>query len=352
MTIRATSRCWAALVVVTVLGPMTACTTGDSRPDAAGPPRPGGVLRLAVADEPECLDPQQSPTAAARLLARPLVDSLVHQANDGSFHPWLATGWTLSSDRRTYRMQLREGVTFADGTGFDAGSVVTNLDRVVAPRTKSLLAASLISSYESARAVDGHTVEIRLKQPDSTFLSALATPNLGIQAPASLAGDAAGRCTTVIGTGPFRSERGFQPQRGIDYVRNPDYAWAPADDANAGPAHLDGIQVQVAPDAAARYGALTSGQIDAITAVSPTQMRELRATPGLSLRSTPYPGVNFSYWPNTARGPFADVRVRTAFRTGIDWAQIVKNVYFGAFEPVRNVLSPVTPGYNAAVERK
>ncbi|MCT9934580.1 ABC transporter substrate-binding protein [Planotetraspora sp. A-T 1434] len=342
-----------------VLALAAGCSSDAAAPAAGGAaggggagaasPRSGGTLRLAVEKEPECLDPHQSPTESARLLTRPLVDSLVYQDPHGGLHPWLAREWTVSDDRLTYTFRLREGVTFTDGQKFDASAVVANLDHVVDPKTKSLLAGSLIAAYESAKVIDPLTVEARLKRPDSGFLSALAQPNLGIESPATLKGPASKLCAVVVGTGPFKSDGGFTPQKGIDYVRNPAYAWAPEGAARGGPTLLDRIEVTVVPDNSARLGALTSGQVDAVTGLAPAGIGTLKNTPGFALHTTRFPGANYSYWPNTAKGPLSDVNVRKALRAGIDWRRIVKNVYFGVYDGADGPLSASTPGYDHSV---
>ena len=114
-------------------------------------------------------------------------------------------------------------------------------------------------------------------------------------------------------------------------------------------ARLDAISVRIVPDDAARLGALTSGQVDAATALAPTGLRELKDTPGFTVASAPFPGANYSYWPNTASGTLADVNVRKALRAGINWEQVVKNVYFGVYEPAKGVLSRTTPGQDASL---
>ncbi|MEW1906133.1 ABC transporter substrate-binding protein [Streptomyces sp. NPDC086147] len=331
---------------------VTACSAGagtDGGPAAGGPPRDGGTLRIAIAKEPECLDPHQSPTEAARLLSRPILDSLVHQTPKGAFEPWLAKSWTLSPDGRTYTFALRDDVTFTDGARFDAAAVVANLDHVADPATKSLLASSLISAYKSSRAVGPHTVEITLEQPDSGFLGALALPNLGIESPAGLKGSTAELCKKIVGTGPFRTATGLVAQKGIEYTRNPDHAWAPKSAGHSGPARLDGIRVQVVPDNASRFGALTSGQVDAATGLDPTSTRQLAKTPGFTLHSTSFPGANYSYWPNTAKGPLADAAVRKALRAGIDWSTIAQRVHFGQYPSAQGPLSATTPGHDASL---
>ncbi|MFJ5925162.1 ABC transporter substrate-binding protein [Kitasatospora sp. NPDC092948] len=316
---------------------------------AAGPPRDGGILRLAVPTQPDCLDPHQSPSQAARLFARPILDSLVHQDSQGAIHPWLATSWQTSQDGLTYTFKLRDGVGFTDGTPFDAAAVVANLDHVVLPTTKSMLAASLLASYASSRAVDPSSVEITLKSPDSDLLGALATVSLGMESPRTLAGPASALCTKIVGTGPFRSDSGFESQKGMDYTRNPDYAWPPGTPSPGGPAHLAGITLTVVPDDSARSGAITSGQIDAATALSPIGLRIVKATPGLTLHQEAYPGANYSYWPNTAAGPFSDPAVRQAFREGIDWPTVVSGLYFGLYPVAKGPLSTTTPGYDSSV---
>ncbi|MFE9664226.1 ABC transporter substrate-binding protein [Streptomyces sp. NPDC005955] len=329
-----------------LLALVTACSadTGGGGGKAGGPPREGGTLRLAIAKEPECLDPHQSPTEAARLLTRPIVDSLVHQTAKGTFEPWLAKSWKVSPDGLTYTFVLRDDVTFTDGAAFDAAAVVANLDHVADPDTKSLLASSLISAYKSSRAINAHTAEITLKRPDSGLLGALALPNLGIESPATLKGSPATLCKKIVGTGPFRTKTGLVAQKGIDLVKNPDYRWAPKSAEHSGPAHLDGIAVQVVPDNASRNGALTSGQIDAATGLDPTSTRSLRKTPGFTLHTKDFPGANYSYWPNTANGPLADVAVRKALRAGIDWATLARKVYFGQYPAADGPLSASTPG--------
>jgi len=339
-----------AAAALLALALVPACSSDGGTSAAKAEPKEGGTLRLAIAREPECLDPHQSPTQAARLLTRPLVDSLVYQDAKGALHPWLATRWTVSDDRRTYTFTLRGDVTFTDGEKFDADAVVANLEHIVDPKTKSLLAGSLLAAYDTAKATAPDTVEIRLKKPDSGFLGALATPNLGFLSPKTLKGDPAELCAKVVGTGPFRSDGGLTPQKGIDYTRNDAYKWAPEGAPNTGRARLDAISVQVVPDDSARSGALGSGQVDAATALAPTDLRDLKNTPGFSVASTPFPGVNYSYWPNTASGALADVRVRKALRAGINWEQVVKNVFFGLYEPAKGVLSKTTPGYDASVE--
>ncbi|MET9613621.1 ABC transporter substrate-binding protein [Kitasatospora indigofera] len=350
-TRRFTSRPGVTVAALTALLPLAAaCSSaanGAADPAAAGPPKAGGTLTLAVPYGPTCLDPHQGQADA--LFSRAVLDSLVWQDEQGAVHPWLAKSWKVSDDRRTYTFVLRPGVTFSDGTPFDAAAVKANLDHVVAPATKSAGAAQLIENYRSTTVVDDHTVEVTLAAPASSFLSGLASPGLGIESPATLTGDPKALCSKIVGTGPFTSAAGFTPQQGISYQRRDGYAWAPEGAANQGPAHLDGLTVRVVPENSSRLGALTSGQADAASAIAPVNVAKLKADPGFAVQSAVAPGVPFSYNPNTEKGALSDVRLRKALRAGIDWPLIVEKLYFGVYPAAQGPLSPTTPGWSKSV---
>jgi hypothetical protein len=59
-------------------------------------------------------------------------DGLVRYASGTlEVEPALATDWTISDDGTVYTFTLREGVTFHDGSPFDAEAVVFNFDRML-----------------------------------------------------------------------------------------------------------------------------------------------------------------------------------------------------------------------------
>lgn len=341
----------AAGVVLPVALVLAACGTSSGDTAAAGgDPVRGGTLTYAVNADADCLDPHQSPADVAGFLARPILDSLVALDSAGKLYPWLAESWTVSPDGLTYTFTLRDGVTFSNGEKFDAAAVKANFDHVVAPRTRSSLAAGTIATYRSATVVDPRTVRIDLSAPSSAFLPAVATAYLGMAAPSTLEQEPKALCRKLVGTGPFVSADGYTPQKGIDYTRREDYDWAPGNARHKGAAYLDELKIQVVTENASRLGALTSGQVDAIASVPPVNVAQLEDTPGFDVRTTQAPGGNYNYYPNTQDGPFTDIRVRKAFRAGIDWDTIVDKLYFGVFQPANGPLAPSTVDYDRSVE--
>jgi peptide/nickel transport system substrate-binding protein len=330
---------------------------GQSKPEstaanggAAAAPVAGGTLRFAINTETNCLDPHQSPADVAGFFTRPILDSLVALGSDGTIYPWLATKWSVSKDQKTYSLTLRDDVTFSNGEKFDAAAVKANLDHIVAPTTKSQLAAGTIAAYTGTTVVDPTHVKVAFSRPSSRFLETAATAYLGIEAPSTLKQSPDKLCAKVVGSGPFVSDAGYLPQKGISYVKNPKYAWGPGNAKHQGAAHLDAIDVSIITENSSRLGALTSGQIDAIASVPPVNVKQLKGNDAFQIQTVQAPGGNYNYYPNTQKGVFADVRVREAFRAGIDWQTIVNKLYFGVFTPAKGPLSVATVGYDRSVE--
>ncbi len=338
-------------LLLTALLALTACGGGNSADAGADPGRPveGGTLVYAVNTEPTNLDPHASPQDITGLYTRPVLDSLVALDDQGRVHPWLASSWEISADQKTYTFKLREGVKFSDGAVFDAAAVKANLDHIVDPKTKSQLAAGFIAPYTGSEAVDARTVKVSFSRPHSPFLAALATAYFGVQSPESLKKGPEELAKRVIGTGPFVIDE-FTPRQGITYHRNPDYDWAPPTAAHSGPAHLEKLEIKLLAEDSVRLGALTSGQVDAIASVPPVNVKQLEADSRFTLQTKQAPGGNYSYYPNTADGVFTDVKVRRAFRDGIDFKTVIEKLYFGVFQPAFRPISPATHGYDKSTE--
>ncbi|WP_019926727.1 ABC transporter substrate-binding protein [Nocardia sp. BMG111209] len=331
----------AVLAVVVVAGVVAGFAGSNSRgPDAAAP---DGTLVYGISGTQVSLDPAVAATAVTSVINRNIFDSLVAQTGPDTFTPWLASSWTISGDGRTYRFALRDGVTFHDGTPFTADAVRASLDHVVDPNTKSAYAASLISAYQETRIVDPHTVEIVLKQPFTPFLQALSTPSLGIQSPAALTA----ANYRPVGTGPFAFEQ-WDQGKSESLTRFDGYDSPPPGARHSGPARFGKLVFRFINEDATRYGALTSGQVQAIAGVPPVSAGDLAGRDGFTLRADQTPGLNYNVYLNQSRGPLADQVVRKALSASVDVAKLVDNIYFGRYPVADNPISKVTADYDAS----
>src|SRR5688572_5457740 len=88
--------------------------------------QPSGTLRFGTNQQ---LDDWETLTKANSTYLSLVYEGLVDLAADGvTLRPRLATKWTETPTRLEFT--LRSGVTFHDGTPFDAAAVVKNLERV------------------------------------------------------------------------------------------------------------------------------------------------------------------------------------------------------------------------------
>ncbi|MFD9033658.1 ABC transporter substrate-binding protein [Streptomyces sp. NPDC059567] len=327
---------------------LASVATGCGAGSGGGDGRDGRIV-YAVDSQPDCLDPQISPYDVTAALGRNIFDSLVSMDAEGRIRPWLATSWQISGDGRAYTFRLRDGVRFHDGTAFDAAAVKATLDHTVAPETKSQYAAGLISMYEGATVVDARTVRVALSRPYAPLLQVLSTATFGIQSPTALRANRGRTCLKPVGSGPFVFA-GWARNRRIDLDRNPHYAWAPPEAENRGPARVAGLTVEFIPEAASRFGALSSGQVDVAAAVPPSHIGRLRHADGFRLLRAAQPGAPYTLMLNVNRAPLDDPRVRRALQRSIRLDALVKALYSGAYERAWSTLTPATAGYAATTE--
>ena len=327
---------------------------------AGGSPTDETTLTFAVdgANLASHLDPHSTLLDIGALVQRATFDSLVFQGADGSITPWLATAWEVSDDELTYTFQLRDDVTFHDGTAFDAAAVVANIEHVIAPETASAQAAASIGfdsedpeagAFEGVEATGDYEVAFTFRRPFVTFLQALATTNLGIYSPTALAEHAddlkTGGPGISVGSGPYILSELVADQE-IVYTANPDYTWGP--DGGGVPA-IDRLVVRIVPEESVRIAAFNSGDVDAVGRVSPTALADL--TGDAQISNVSLPGLPYSLYVNQKHGVFTDPLVRDAFRIGFDIDTPVDAIFDGKVARAWSILAPTTPdSYDASLE--
>jgi peptide/nickel transport system substrate-binding protein len=147
-------------------------------------------------------------------------------------------------------LNLRQGVTFHDGSAFTAEDVIASLERILDEETGSSTRTNLLS-IASMEAPDDYTVVLTLSLPDVPLVAALSSINTAILPSEIIAeGDPA---VDAIGTGPFMLES-WLPEEKTILKANPDY-WGD------GP-YVDGIEIRIIPDEATIMAALRAGEVD------------------------------------------------------------------------------------------
>lgn len=297
-------------------------------PKAFAQQRSPDVITYATGTDAVVLDPIAITDRPSARVSMHIHETLAIQ-KDGKFLPLLAKEWSTSDDGLTWTMNLREGVTFHDGSAFDAEAVKWNFDRFLSPDANSPR-RSLGAVIESVDVAGPYVVTFRTKQPFAPFLSVVASYNLGIVSPTAGKGAPAGLARNPVGTGPFKLAS-WSPNNSIVMERNDSY-WGEA-------ALPREVRIMVVPEDSARLLQLLSGQVDVIANVPVPLVPQISKSPAVSLIEqdsirTIYVGLNMS------KGPFADLRVRQALAHSIDVEGITSTLLKGFATPATSLEAP------------
>jgi len=330
-----------AIAVTAASLALGSCTSdGSGAPGAAAD---GGTLVYATGDaEPTCLDPHVGGNYPQALAATQFLESLVSRDADGEIIPWLAESWQVSEDGLTWDFELKDGISFTDGTPFDAAAVQANVEHIQNPDTASSTGWLALAKVERVEAVDATHARFHLSAPDSALLESLSQPWVAIESPTALARGTDENCLAPVGTGPFSVES-WTPQDRIVFVKNPEYASAPADAGHDGPAYLDRIEWRFLPDSATRYAALQAGEVQVIDNAQPDTIAAASDAAGITELDAPRPGAANRIELNSSTPPFDDVRVREAFVRAVDVDAGIDALFFGTAERGTSPLSSVEP---------
>lgn len=337
------ARTGAAIAAVAALA-LAACTggSGDGSDDAATP-RDGGTLVYATGDaEPTCLDPHVGGNYPQALISTQYLEPLVGRDADGTILPWLASEWSVSDDLLTWDFTLVDDVTFTDGTPFDAAAVKANIEHLQDPDTGSSTGYLAVQKVESVEVVDATHARFHLTEPDSALLESLSQQWTAMESPAGIERGMDENCAAPVGTGPFVVDE-WVPQQQVTLVRNDEYVPLDPQAEHDGPAYLDEIVWRFIPDAATRYAALRSGEVQVIDNPQPDAIAQADAGGDITHVDAPRPGSSNRIELNSAQPPFDDVRVREAFVRAADPDPGIETLFAGTATRSYSPLSSVEP---------
>jgi peptide/nickel transport system substrate-binding protein len=255
--------------------------------------------------------------------------------------PDLATSWTAAANATSWTFTLRPGVTFSDGTPFNADAVIFNVRRdfdhtfQYYDAAVGALAATL-SPISSWQKVGDMTVRLTLKNPDSHLPSDLTT--LYFASPTAIQKDGnIGFGSHPVGTGPFVYESEITGQE-LVLDPNPHY-WA-------GAPKLSKLILKPIPDASARIAALRSGEVNWIEYPTPDDISALKGA-GFQIEQNTYDHI----WPwlfNLDAKPWNNVKVRQAANYAINRQAMATDLLHGTAVPAYQLIPPANSAYSAS----
>ena len=282
----------------------------------------GGKLRFGIESETPngWIGSQSTWTTSSQIVRSTMIESLMQSNLQGDPVCFLCESIRPNSDYTVWTIRLRRGITFHDGTPFDAAAVKANLDE---SRRPAATTGSTLRQLTGVTVIDPLTVQATVAQRWVSFPANLTQAGGAMVAPSQLR-DPQGRARPV-GTGAFMF-KDWIPNERLTVVRNPNY-W------RSGLPYLDEITFRPIPDESARMAALRSGELDAIHTQNGQQIVALRdqAKKG-QVRLEEYrkfPGVNIITLSNIT-GATADVRVRRAIELATDRSELNRVAFAGA----------------------
>ena len=342
---------------------LSACTDdSDVEEGAEGPAadgnesESGGDLVLSTGNDVVSMDPHSSNDLYSDQVRNTVYEGLVTQDENLEIQPLLAESWEQVNDL-TWRFSLNEGVTFHDGSEFNADVVKANLERVQDPAVASPR-LNLFDMIEDVNVIDDYTVEIVTEYPFAPLLSHLTHDGAGMISKEvidedyekalqnsnseytveeyyelreegseefeSTADEISGDVGAVVDQKPvgtnYAEFESRTPGERTVLKRFEDY-WQE-------PMNLDTITFKIVTETGSRIAELETGESHVITGFEPTNLERIEENPD----TEPYTLYNIAMefiGFNTQKEPLDDVRVRQAISHVVDREEIIEGIYSG-----------------------
>ena len=285
------------------------------------------------------LDPHDATNTMDGAVQRMIMDGLFGFDMEMNVVNMLATGYEANDSATEFIIPLREGVSFTDGTAWNAEAAKANLDRM-ADQSLGLKRNGLFAMIDTTEIVDEYTVKVNLKYSFGAFINTLAHPAGAMISPVQIAAGKGTCASDPVGTGQYK----FVEWRPGEYWKlelNEDW-WGYRAELNGGTPFVDpkagfsSITFKPVTEAATRVAMIQSGDADYIYPVPTESYQVLAADPNINAYGDESIIMYYAYL-NTQKEALSDVRVRQALNYAID-----KNAYVAV---VQNGLATVATSY-------
>jgi peptide/nickel transport system substrate-binding protein len=288
-------------------------------------------VRIGVALEPPILDPTAGAAEAIDIVVyQNIFEGLTRIDQNGEVQPGLAREWTISPDQLTYTFKLQDGVTFHDGTAFDAEDVKFTFERILADDSVNAH-KEFYTPITAVTVIDPLTVEITLDHVVGRFLFDLGRGDAVIVAPESADNNA----NEPIGTGPFAFVQWTKGSRVVLEAYGP--YWGE-------PVHLSKATYVFISDTAAMTNAILAGDVDGTNNFAAEALGVFEGNPQYQILVGTTEGETI-LGTNNRKPPFDNLKVRQAMAHAIDRQAIIDGATYGYGTPIGAPFAPHNPYY-------
>lgn len=315
---------------------LTACSSGTGSSQGGSSNAADSNITVAVSADFTTMDPQNTNDNLSYSVQKTIYQGLLGFDKNMKVIGVLADSWKVNDTATQITFKLRKGISFSDGTPFNAEAVKANLDRVTAPDS-GLIRASLFNVIDNTKVIDDSTVEVNLKQPFGAIANTFAHPAGLMISPAAIEKYGKEVSRHPVGTGPYIFKEWVSGDH-LTVTKNDKY-WDKSNITQA-----DSITFKPTPEDGTRIAMLQSGEADFIYPVPANQFKSLSA--GGKYDVTAGDSIYEQYVSmNTNVKPFNDVKVRQAINYAIDKQAFINVVFFGQGEVADAPLAPSVQYY-------
>ena len=315
-------------------------------------------LHIGNGGEPLTLDPHRYNLRLEQTILGDLFEGLTTVDANGRIVPGAAESWEVSGDGLRWTFHLRPDSRWSDGKPVTAADFVYSFKRLLDPATAASLAYFLypVANAEAVntgnlepdalgvRALDDHTLEMRLERPFPFLAERLFYPT-GAPVPGHVIaehGDDWVKPANMVTNGSFTLAE-WVPQGFTRLVRNP--AWH-----DAASVRLAEVTYYPTSDHSAAYNRFLSGELDIIGDFPPGQIERLKAERSDETHLSPLLSIMYLVF-NTTSKPFDDALVRKALALAIDRNLITGKVLKSGELASHSFVPPLVADYRSEVAR-
>ena len=369
-------------LVSTLVLVLAACTDDDNVDEEAADngdaeTASGGDLTVAIPSDAISMDPHGNNDVPSEQVRDEIYEPLLTLDDDLELVPLLAEDWE-EIDETTWEFTLREGVTFHDGSEFNAEVVKANIDRLLDPAVASPR-AFLLEAISEVNVIDDYTVEFKLEYAFSPLLNSL-THGAGkmiskdlIDADYENALSETGEDMTVEEYYELRREGGEaheevantigndvstlieQEPAGTNYLqfesRNPgeNTVLTKYDDYWGDVSTVDSVTYKVVSETGSRLAELETGTSDFVVSVQTNNIDRVESNDEATLSRSESISLDYLGF-NTSKEPLDDPLVRQAITHALDKETVMEGIYNDSGEQAIGPLAPGVIGFSEDIE--
>lgn len=308
------------------------------------------TITFAQGADPRGLDPALVDDGeSAKVMVQIYENLLQYEDTSCAIRPGLAESYEVSDDGLTYTFKIRTGITYHDGTDFNAGAAKESIERQLEPnRTSDMPYAAFTfgsaasgDGIEKIEAPDDTTLTIILRAASSAFLANIAMCMAApIVSPTAAQGGKLNE--SPVGTGPYKFVS-WTKNSDIQLERFDDY-W---DKDNAGKAKS--IVFRIIAENASRVTALANGEADIIDGIDEAVVDQVEKNGDKIYKAD---GMNINYLAfNMQSDTFKDAAARIAFAKAVDVKTIVDSLYNGYATYANSIMPQWMAPYDSDVQQ-